>query len=264
MLTPKKIAIPAAVGFVISFVISLIFTHSLFWSLIRGLIFGVVFALLFLLVDFLFSTFLEQASDVEVSSAKKPSSLGNKVDIVISDEDLTDDGENLRFSVNNNKKILDDQTLKESDAKADVLLDDAGAAMQNAPDSEKESFLQSAKETAATAATVAAAKQDENKPSFVASSIAEVTSPGASSSASASSDGGAVDGIDSLPDLSGFDALTGDVEDSSDVIDDTEFASRGVSSPASRGSTFSDGTKAADHDTETLAKAISTILKRDE
>ena len=30
MLTPKKIAIPAAVGFVISFVISLFFAHSLF------------------------------------------------------------------------------------------------------------------------------------------------------------------------------------------------------------------------------------------
>ncbi|MCR5317879.1 MAG: hypothetical protein K6E22_06595, partial [Treponema sp.] len=82
MLTPKKIAFPAAAGFVISFVISLIFAHSLFWSLIRGLVFGVVFALVFLLVDFLFSTFLEQTADVEVSAVKKPSSLGNKVDIV--------------------------------------------------------------------------------------------------------------------------------------------------------------------------------------
>lgn len=259
MLTPKKIAFPAAAGFVISFVISLIFAHSLFWSLIRGLVFGVVFALVFLLVDFLFSTFLEQTADVEVSAVKKPSSLGNKVDIVISDEELTDDGENLRFSVNNNKKSIDAQALKASDAKAAAELDDAGAAMQNAPDSKQESFIQSAKETAATAATVAAAKQDENKSAFVASSVAEVTSP-----SSAKSEDDAVDGLDSLPDLSGFDALTGDVDESPDVIDDTEFASKGVSAPASRGSTFSDGTKAADHDTETLAKAISTILKRDE
>ncbi len=259
MLTPKKIAVPAAAGFVISFVISLFFAHSLFWSLIRGLIFGVVFALLFLLVDFLFSTFLEQSADVEVSSAKKPSTLGNKVDITISDEDLTDDGENLRFSVGNNKKILDAQALKESDAKVHADLDDAGAAMQNAPDSHEESFIQSAKETAATAATVAAAKQDENNSSFVASSVADVT---ASSSDKSGDD--SVEGIDSLPDLSGFDALTGDVDESPDVIEDTEFASSGVSSPASRGSTFSDGSKAADHDAETMAKAIATILKRDE
>ena len=254
MLTPKKIAVPALVGFILSFSVSLISTHRLSSSLFRGLIFGVLFAALFLLIDFLFSKFLEEGSDVEVGSPKKSQGEGNHVDLTISDEGLSDDGQNLKFSVANYRKPLDDSKLQKglSDLKDDV--ESAGPSLKNETPAD---FMKAAKETVATAATVAAEKQDENKKNFVPSAV-----PGVAAS---SEEAVPKNEIDSLPDIGSFvQSSDGNGSGDGEIVDDTEFASSGVALASSGRSTFADGSKASDHDAETMAKAISTVLKRDE
>ncbi|MBP5753264.1 MAG: hypothetical protein J6W60_10495, partial [Treponema sp.] len=69
--------------------------------------------------------------------------------------------------------------------------------------------------------------------------------------------------IDDLPEIADFDAELGDESDDS-FVDDSDFASNGSTSLYTERSTFSDGSRASDHDAATIAKAIQTALKREE
>ncbi|MBP5358740.1 MAG: hypothetical protein J6Y69_06110 [Treponema sp.] len=259
MLNPKKSIFPAVFGFVLSFFISIIATHRLWRSLFRGVIFALVFAALFLLVDFIFDRFLDKEDGV--GSVKKSDSKGDgKIDITISDEDLTDDGDDLRFPVTMNKMGLsqeDTQVLKTqpvSGTSSSSSVSDSVVA--DAPVNEEKR----------SSGSVEPHDKDVFEPKPFASSEPKVEKTAAASVIDTSSVGLDVNEnsqIDDLPEIADFDAELGDESDDS-FVDDSDFASNGSTSLYTERSTFSDGSRASDHDAATIAKAIQTALKREE
>lgn len=259
----KKLIAPASMGFVLSFFISLIATKGNFGhSLLRGLIFAVAFSLLFFLIDFVFNKFLDGPDAVSVSS--KPSSdagLGAKVDITLSDEELSDDGVDLKFSVGQNKVGLA-QNPSDISRPSSVEKTETKSQSSAAP----ASVVQSVQ----PAATVSGSFQQS-------SSAASPSSPKESSSEGASfrpvplgsetvsdSGNGKVGDLDSLPEISDFDSDLGSEKSESfgdDVVNDSDFAGTNNSlyNRSKPGDEVSSGRDAA-----TLAKAIQTILKREE
>ena len=258
MLNPKKSIFPAVFGFVLSFFISIIATHKIWRSLFRGVIFAVVFAVLFIAVDFIFERFLDK-EDGGGTAKKSDSKSGGKIDITISDEDLTDDGDDLRFPVTMNKMGLsqeETQVLKPNPATATASSNvsapvDSGAVVQE----EKKNI--SVEEPL---------EQEVFEPKPFATSEHKVEKPAAASVIDTSSVGLDVNDnsqIDDLPEIADFDAELGDESDDS-YVDDSDFASNGSTSLYTERSTFSDGSRASDHDAATIAKAIQTALKREE
>ncbi len=257
---------PALFGFVLSFLISLIASRKFFVSLGRGVIFAVVFAGLFLLIDFIFARFLDSDSP----SFKKNSSpeRGKMVDITIADEELSDVGEDLKFPVSQNLVGLGAEkidSMRKPSAPADESVKKGPApqtesvGVQSLPPDDVPSKNESS----------------PSKPSNVSQSAQSASAAPASNSgftpvplgtplkeeAAVSKAGD----LDELPDMMDFDSELGSEDDgfsADEIINDSDFAGGG--NGASDRPTFSDGSKATDHDAATLAKAIQTILKREE
>ena len=259
MLNPKKSIFPAVFGFVLSFFISIIATHKLWRSLFRGVIFALVFAALFIAIDYIFERFLDK--EAGSGSSKKSDSRGSKIDITISDEDLTDDGEDLRFPVTMNKMGLSQEETKNFKQQAEPV--------QKAPSTNVSAASSStssvAEETKPSLSTVQPTN-DEFEPMSFASSDQAVEKNQAVSVIDTSTvglDDSDNSQIDDLPEIADFDAELGDEGDGS-YVDDSDFASNGSTSLYTERSTFSDGSRASDHDAATIAKAIQTALKREE
>lgn len=264
MFNPKKIAFPAIFGFVLSFFISIFTTHAFFPSLLRGICFAFIFALLFMAIDFVFTKFLDGASSPEQGFQSKPqeAATGNKVDITIPGEDLSDDGSSLQFSVGKNKLAL------EEPSKDEVVL--PVSASEKANDSATP-VVEDLKETKKEESSVNNNQADKGETTeFKPVQLGRtVESPAENAPASAAKKKNAQkemekEEIDSLPDIVGFiPEVSGDANSDSEVIEDSDFASGGSGSSSSA-STFKDGSKSSDHDAATMAKAIQTILKTSE
>lgn len=261
MLNPKKSIFPAVFGFVLSFFISIIATHKLWRSLLRGFIFAVVFAVLFIAIDFIFEKFLEKEGSAG-SSKKSDSGNGGKIDITISDEDLTDDGEDLRFPVTMNKMGLSQEEKRPLKAQVDQApqaqaSSDSSSSQASAPISADTDVFEGVDDSAGddifTPQNLASVSPKAEKPS--AAPVIDSSTVGLDTSDDSQ--------IDELPEIADFDAEMGD--DSGDsFVDDTDFASNGSTSLYTERSTFADGSRASDHDAATIAKAIQTALKREE
>ena len=257
MLNPKKSIFPAVFGFVLSFFISIIATHKLWRSLFRGVIFAIVFAALFILIDYIFERFLDkEAGSV---SSKKSDSRGSKIDITISDEDLTDDGEDLRFPVTMNKMGLSQEETKSFKQQAESV---QKASSSNAP-----AASSSGSTVTEEKKPVVSAQQSENDDfepmTFTSSDQSADKNPAVSviDTSTVGLDDSDNSQIDDLPEIADFDAELGD---DGSYVDDSDFASNGSTSLYTERSTFSDGSRASDHDAATIAKAIQTALKREE
>ncbi len=264
----KNITYPAAAGFALSFLISLIATHRFGSSLLKGLLFALVFAVLAFVIDYVWGRFLsegDEVSDISGDAPKADKSLGNKVDITIDDADLSDDGKSLRFAVDRNRAKLSESDTQDL-RKNDVLF----AAESKG---EKQSLFDGppAAPSDNGGAKTTAQPQEEASSSFKPVSLGKPLpasgAPGAASGKSPSapvkkapSSGGE---MDALPDIDGFENDDNYVSDS-DIADDNPSAP--VSSDFSSSAPTSSGnaSKATEHDSATLAKAISTVMKRDE
>ena|SRR5574344_262191 len=249
MVTPKKVVIPAVLGFVLSFLISLISTHNFGVALLRGIIFGVVFVLLVYGISFLYDKFLSDGTESKSSAAStNPTQhTGSVVDITIDDEKLKDEDQGPQFYVANNKHHLDSEDMvdiKKKDEQNEQIDD-----IENEMDSRAKESVADVKNN-----SLADAIAHENKSAGT----------GLHSGGGSTLDNDAND-IDSLPDIGEFVPESNDSEgtDDKDIIKDSDFAVEGESSsihPAE----FPDGSNAKNHDTETMAKAIRTLLKKDE
>ena len=268
----KNIVYPAVAGFALSFLISVFATHRLWSSLLKGLLFALVFAVLAFVIDFVWGRFLVEGDDVADISGDAPKadkSLGNKVDITIDDADLSDDGKSLRFAVDRNRAKLsesDTQDLRKNDVlfaaeskgERQSLFD--GPAVPPTDNGGTKAESQPQEETSASFKPVALGKP---LPTTGATGAAPESALGKAASVpqkKTSSTGGE---MDALPDIGGFDNDDNYVPES-DVADDSpsvpvpsNFSS---AAPASSGN----ASKATEHDSATLAKAISTVMKRDE
>src|SRR5574344_349031 len=247
MLKPKKVAIPAVLGFIFSFLISLIATHRFGIALLRGIIFGIVFALLIIGISLLYDKFLDDGTgDAGDSGVKIPShdKTGSVVDITIADEKLNEDEQGPQFFVGNNKHSLDSSDmvdLKESRAKNEQDISDVGNGMDKIP-------------TAGSlgAADHAAAAEQNRAAAFQPVDLGKGNGAPAGSSDE--------DDLDSLPDIGDFVPEKKDdegTEQDKDIIKDSDFAVEGENQHLHTAE-FPDGSNAKNHDAETMAKAIRT------
>ncbi|MBP5443083.1 MAG: hypothetical protein J6Y60_07570 [Treponema sp.] len=260
MLNPKKSIFPAVFGFVLSFFISIIATHKLWRSLLRGVIFAVVFAALFIAIDFIFDKFLDK-EEGSVSSKRSDSKSGGKIDITISDEDLTDDGEDLRFPVTMNKMGLSQEEMQSYK----VQTESAPAPSSTAASPSIDAAPIGTDEVIGSV-SASPVESDVFKQTSLASSapaVEKATVSPVTDNTTVGLDARDGEEIDDLPEIADFDAELGD-EDADSIVDDSDFASNGSTSMFTERSTFSDGSRASDHDAATIAKAIQTALKREE
>lgn len=283
MLNTKNIAVMAGLGFVLSFLISILFAHTPFlWALFRGLVFAIAFGVLAIIIDFMYEKFLNdgEPADFSPDTSRAAGKPGARVDITIGEADLTEDGLGLRFAVNNNKHLLsekDTRSVAENAVRINSISPAASSGGSAAPHA-------AAPAAAAPEAPKAAPAAAEFKPMTLGKPLTEA--PAAAASSPAAPSGGSTaphaaapaaapeapksaapaqkSELDALPDLGVFDDGGGSSSAGGEVIEDTEFAETGGGDISPRISPLTDPDKATQHDTATLAKAIQTVLKRDE
>ena len=286
-INPKKLAFPAAFGFALFFLVSLIFTHKILPALLRGVIFGLLFALIFFGIDFVFTRFLNDGEEITSSPSQGgrrtvASSPGGSIYITISDEELTDDGQGLRFPVSRNKHALikEESSPIPDSGTAQKLKQDAyslagksepsfrsldAAPASGAPQPVvSSSSASSAKEESKVQASSGANSSEGG--TFTPVSLGKPFPSGGSAGSSISEQvhSNEKSDLDELPEILDFAPKAGNAGANDNVIVDSDFARDGVKPSASEKPMFADGSRATDHNTETLARAIQTVLKRDE
>jgi hypothetical protein len=266
MMKPKNIAISAIVGFVLSFLISIIATHRFFRSLLRGGIFAVIFALLAIGIAYLYGKFLEDeaGSDLQSSaSPKKADKVGSVIDLTVSDENLTDDGQGPQFFVANNKHTLAAEDTAAAEQKATDVAPKVVAEERSSADDG---------DAIQTATPVEANGSDSNAGEQVFQSI-DLGKPFSEKEAESSATEGTAkkeeeslsnEEIDELPDIGNLESDNSkEPSEDKEIIKDSDFAVAGKQKKSSNAE-FPDGSNAKNHDAETMAKAIRTLLKKDE
>ena len=278
MFKPKNVLVPATGALVLSFLVSIISTGNFGFSLLRAFLFFLLFAVLGFGISFLNDRFLSVGDDFTAGGGEEGvprRSSGNAVDIVIDDENLTDDGDSPRFNVEHNTRTLGDRDT-EVPLKASSVPQQASERPAEVSQSQEKSEVSASEVSGSASAGFVPVNLAEAPSSVQASGASETSaaesSPDSSESVSvllqpAHAPAGKINAeraaqmkeIDDLPDL-------GSSEDGSDgeegLIESSDFASLGESTEEEKVSVV-DGEKAKDHDTETMAKAIRTLLKRE-
>ena len=259
MIKLKNIIFSAGPAFVLSFLISIISTGKFGTSLLRAVIFAAVFAVIALAASVLSEKFLKVEGDAESSSegfTKRTS--GSQVDLVVDDESLTDEGDESRFSVSGNMRTLD---VGDS---AVPFASEVSGRKQNLSEfpqetaSEEQGVVHNGVEPGTNSAPADAG--DMQPPETIRAAEAV---PAKKSDRKAMQEAQMKE-IDSLPDMDGIaeeDDNSGFIPDDS-FVQDSDFARQGAEDEGERYSLI-DGERAKDQDTETMAKAIRTLLKRD-
>lgn len=282
MFKVKNVIVSACTIFFLSFVISIFSTHKVGISLLRALVFACLFALIDVFVQFISKKFLDDGEssleiDTGVSSSHSDmkSGNGNIVDITISDEPLSDDESSLKFDVRGNRQTLpasDVSSSKMNSVGASVITD-VGDGMSNIPTARSSENL----ETGSTndsevmpAFTVGQEKITDDKTdsskSFVKINLAGKdadVSIGDSSLRKQNSNSGRDANRKEIANLPDMDNLVPEETESSAV--DTSILQGSMSADES----FSPAPKKTENstvmskDTETMAKAIRTLLNRE-
>ncbi len=282
MIKPKHAVISFAAGFIFSFLISVISTHKFGHSLLRGLIFGIIICLVFAGLYFLYEKFLDDETD-DVSSpsgenmgvTEKKAERGSKIDITISDERLTDDGEDLDFGVENNKHVMNKDDIHIEKNKADSF---SSGGMSSVPEANTGASLgqksadnsiafneqkknNSVKEEFVPVDLSQPFESKGDKVSSVENDAAEeIANANRASITNAKAEDYAVNAtLDELPDLGDFTPKA--TNTSGGFINDSDFSMAGQVDD-SKAAQFPDGSKAKSHDAETMAKAIRTLLNK--
>lgn len=261
MIRLKYIFLSAGPAFVLSFLISIFSTGKFGTSLIRAVVFALVFACIAVVALILSDRFLQVEGEAPAVDAAVPRrSAGSQVDLIIDDESLTDEGDGPKFSVSSNMKPVDQgkihttQTVQPSaseTAGAEVRQPSAVAPGVSAPVQDAPSGVPSGPEPSDAASLSAEAVPVEAVPAGNVTPDARKTERVAQ-----------MKEIDELPEIDSFgsSASSGPAEN---LVRDSDFAREGVAEDSGSFSVV-DGELAKDHDTETMAKAIRTLLKREE
>ena len=282
MIKPKIIIISGASGFFLSFLVSIISTHSFGHSLFRGLIFGTGFALLAVLISFINSKLLDgEGSGSALSEGTEgfnsASGQGGKVDITLSDDNLTNDGDDLKFRVSDNRQAMDLEEVK-SRSKSDEI-EDAGVNMEKVPVSNKSmsTYSSAVSETVPDNSAgftpvqlgtkLDSVASDSSSGSVIKAASEEKSDMDSSQSRKAQAKAEREENIkmvDELPDIGTLAPVLKSEEDG-DIVEDSDFASAGVDDSADYTEYRSSGSvEPQNHDAETMAKAIRTLLKKED
>ena len=289
MINPKNICISAVVGFVLSFFIGLISGVNILHLLIRAVIFAAVFAALSAGITYVYKSFLSDGSvsdsDSVVSSESKPAA-GSVVNIVVDDSTLKDDGSSPKFSVTNSS-VLDGESLVENDRKSSdeksgfSKVQASAQSKGNAAAEKTESFepaIQSKNEKSDSNSVSEAKSSGNSAGGFVPAGLNTITGGGkkvsdsnavqsaiseekkeAESALQTEADTSDEESIDNLPDIGGVD-FDGSSASSDSVITDSDFATGGSPVPSVAAGNVG---SAGNQDAATMAKAIATLLAKD-
>lgn len=264
MIKIKPIIISASIAFVLSFVTALIAKTGIPFSLLKAFIFAVVFGGLAVGIQFVYAKFLLEGT-ASISEMEAPQhTLGSKVDLVVSEEDLPNDGDALTFSFDDERHIL---TSEDVGIPAKNVAAERRAPVSEAKPSVMERPPVSENVAAEKAKPAEADSKNEPPPEVKPSPDSAASSPaasGAGSLAAAQGDFDALPELDNLPDF-GTDSSASEANGEGDdgVIEDSDFAEEGSVAP-SRHTEFSDGTVADTKDSSLMAKAIQTVLAHEE
>lgn len=279
----KNIAVAAASGFVLSFLISIISTHKGGTSLVRALIFAIVFGVLAFGIEFLNGKFLDVEPSITEGnddSSKTASKAGSVVNITIDDENLTEEDKGPAFNVNGGSFSYKASPLTAGPKATEVPVS-AGIAGSAAAVSNESSGAVKAVETAsektesaeksdsaATSSSAATAASSSSTEGFKPVELGTPIKEGevVKNDAASAKKGQAVKEIDDLPDIGSFGSgsmMDDSVESESvaPVINDSEFAQSG---DVNASAAMTEGGDVLKQDTKIIAKAISTLLKKDE
>lgn len=290
MINPKNICISAAVGFVLSFFIGLVSGVNILHLLIRAAIFAAVFAALSVGITYIYKSFLSDGSvsdsDSTVSAETKPAA-GSVVNIVVDDSTLKDDGSSPKFSVTNSS-VLDGESLVEDEKKSSAektgfLKPQPSVLAENNADEKKAESVKPSiqqKNEKSDSKALNSASETKNTGSsaggFVSAGLSAITTGGGKKVSDSNaiqsdisevekngekvpqneSDNSDEESIDNLPDIGGVD-FDGSSASSGSVITDSDFATGG--SPVSSAAAG----KVGNQDAATMAKAIATLLAKD-
>lgn len=280
----KPVILTSVIAFVLSFFVALISGAGFGISLLRAFISAICFGALTVGISFLYNKFLNDTpSDGSVSdnsSESNPAPIGNKVDIVIDDEELQDDENSPKFVLTGQNQMLN---------KGDVDTS-ANQGFTNSTNqftkNEFENVTPLKTEEAQPASAAQTSEQsvpksvpaEENRSSEVSSfkpvplvkqapagsnKLDEEFPPiedafGSDSMMSANKTTASED-VDVLPDM----GISG-VGRVDDTVTDSDFATAGKAPSRLNETVFPDGAKADSKDSTLMAEAIRTILRKEE
>ena len=256
MIKVKNIVISAVCAFVLSFLISIISTGKIGPSLLRALIAAAVFAAIAFAATFLSDKFLQVEGDSLQPDAVPKRTAGGQVDLVVDDEDLTEEGDGPDFAVPRNAETIGAGSSSFSSSGVSREEPRSAEMQPLPPDTEISSLPENDSDSSDVEASspegfvpVELGREDKNSGPQVRKTERDAQREERMKE------------IDSLPDIDGFDS---DEEPGSDtgLVEDSDFAESGETKV--QGYSVIDADKAKDHDTETMANAIRTLLKREE
>ena len=279
----------SAFGFVLSFVFGL-FSRSGFGHIILfALIFAIVFAGIGFGLQFLFDKVLDINTNEPVPAAASENhsssyTTGQKVDIVVEDQDIPEDMEDSQFFVGTNHQMLNDSDFgntPEKVSEAAVAVKAAQNFTENQMISNKKEadFVSSADQSVGDSVKSKIASENSSSAGFVPISLGETpknfsgtearpvndTNNSSQSSVKSSVSSGSVsadsnpDELDVLPDLEDISFNTNKASSEANADEDGDIVpSETVSSGSVDAATVTEGQDAA-----VMAKAISTLLAKD-
>ncbi|MDE6720237.1 MAG: hypothetical protein K2J68_10335 [Treponemataceae bacterium] len=279
MIKIKPVVICASIALALSFFVSLLSRNSLPISLLKAVIFAAVFGGIAVGIQVVYDKFLSEgeASSITESRAPQQKTVGSKVDLVVSEEDLPNEENAPTFALDSTRHVLTaaDVGVKTSSARENVVEQNMRPAQPSVGVSDETKIAEPSGNESVPAGNVSeesgtfvrqdlAAKPEAVNASTSSSEDSARPESSKSDDAKSSSVGG-----DELPELDDFPALGGD--DSEDkqssedegVIEDSDFA-EGGSPSIPRRTEFSDGTIADSKDASLMAEAIRTVLVKDE
>lgn len=268
MINPRNICISAAAGFFLSFIICLVSHVHFPQAIIRPFIFAFLFALLCVAVTYLYNTFLsnpaEDSAPGEQSSDENTSKpvTGGLVNIVVDDSTLKDDSDAPKFSVSS-VNVFDKNSLARpsSQVKKTVAPPPSVSSLSpktEVPEQKSENAFVSSDLTSITAKAESSKVNAAAVPSAPApqSSSPEVLNLEEEQGEKTA----AGEELDELPDIGSIDMSASSSSKSSDVIEDSDFATSGTKAVSQAASSVTD---TSSQNIDAMAQAIKTLLAKD-
>lgn len=280
----KPVILTSVIAFVLSFFVALISGAGFGISLLRAFISAVCFGALTVGISFLYNKFLNdtpsESSGSDSSSESNPAPIGNKVDIVIDDEELQDDENSPKFVLTGQNQMLNKGDVDNSANQGFTNSTNQFTKneFENVTPLKSEEVQPKPVEQASVQTGVKSSSDEEKKSSedssFKPVPLVKQSAPvsnkmddefppiedtfGATSMLSANASTASED-VDVLPDMG-----ISNVGKMDDTVTDSDFATAGMAPSRLNETVFPDGAKADSKDSTLMAEAIRTILRKED
>jgi len=241
MINPKAVTGAAVTGFGLSFFVGLI--SGIFFGVIvfRAFLFAIIFGFIAVGAFFLFRQFLYDGKDLDIGSEGKNNIQTNHVvDISVGDEPLPDDENGPDFYVDNNVSSNKGTSHVKTES---VSMNNSISATENVSNATNLQNTKNIDKISGEQDKVHTSKEEFRPVQLGSSSIVENSM--------------SEEDLDVLPDIGDISLSINSPK--SEVLENTDFAVEGTVNSVNSTSSGSSGTM----DTDTIAKAIRTVLSKD-